>query len=124
MVFSYTYSERLRDARVENILKDMKEHPHSRQIYISIWNPLFDGPRLGKRRVPCSLGYQLMRRKGQLDIAYHMRSSDFTTHFDNDVWLALKLLEWFCEELELPMGSFTHKIGSLHVYEQDVVHAF
>lgn len=122
--FSYTYSERLADARVGFLIEGLRKNLFSRQIYISIWNPDIDSVRVGYRRVPCSLGYQLMFRNGALDMSYHMRSSDFITHWDNDVWLAVRLQQWIADELEVPYGTFTHKIGSFHAYTKDIAHAF
>lgn len=122
--FSYTYSERLKRACVPIMLNELRKHPQSRQVYISIWDPYIDGPRLGYRRVPCSLGYQLMLRDGAIHLSYHMRSSDFATHFDNDLWLALMLQRWFATELDQPIGSFTHVLGSLHTYTKNVEGVF
>lgn len=123
-LFSYTYSERLCAAHVDLVLLSLMENPGTRQAYISIWNPILDPLRLGKRRVPCSLGYQLIRRGNLLHMTYHMRSSDFVTHFDNDCWLALRLLEYMAEQLQMEPGSFTHNITSLHVYAADVEGVF
>jgi len=122
--FSYTYAARLAVNDIPHMLTEMRKHPTSRQIYISIWNPQLDSQRVGRRRVPCTLGYQIMYRNGKIDIAYHMRSSDFATHFDNDIWLALQLQQFFATALDQPIGTFTHKIGSLHVYASEVSHAF
>lgn len=122
--FSYTYSERLADCEIPSMVQAMKANPFSRQVWVSIWNPELDSTRLGKRRVPCTLGYQLTVRDNRLNIAYHMRSSDFTTHFDNDIWMAMRLQLYFAVALNIRPGTFTHKIGSLHVYAADVAGVF
>jgi thymidylate synthase len=121
--FSYTYSERLALANVPNAVEAFEANVFSRQVWIPIWNPI-DNDRLGKRRVPCTLGYQLTVRRGEMNIAYHMRSSDFSTHFDNDIWLAMQLQKYIADEIAVPVGTFTHKLGSLHVYAADVAHVF
>jgi thymidylate synthase len=122
--FSYTYSERFFMARTRHVIEELKAHPTTRQAYISIWNPQIDTPRLGKRRVPCSLGYQVMIRDDMVHLTYHMRSSDFATHFDNDVWLALSFQEWVAANTTQATGSFTHVLGSLHVYAKEVANVF
>lgn len=122
--FSYTYADRLAEQRVDLLVREMKRHPTSRQIYISIWNPVKDINHIGNRRVPCTLGYQITERNGKINLAYHMRSSDFKTHFDNDLWLAHQLQLWFCMKLDREVGQFVHKVGSLHVYQSDVNHVF
>lgn len=121
--FSYTYSERLA-ASVPHAIFELYEHPTSRQVYVSVWDPSKDGPSVGKRRVPCSLGYHFLFRNGALHVTYYMRSSDFSTHFDNDIYLALKLATFMADRIDQPLGSFTHVINSLHVYAADVAGVF
>lgn len=133
--FSYTYSERL--AAGEQCIRAamaLTQNPHSRQAYVSVWNPQIDAQRLGTRRVPCSLGYQITVRRHAVNMHYTMRSNDFHTHWANDVTLAVLLQVWFQdmlnnnlpEGMDMPyqLGSFTHSVGSLHVYARDVAHVF
>lgn len=128
--FSYTYSERL-FPQLKHIIHEIVEHPNSRQLYLGIWNPGIDFRRFGIRRVPCSLGYYFQYRNRKLNITYLQRSCDFTTHFENDVYLAAMLQVWVCHQVNeinpgfgcFP-GTFTHWIGSLHVFEEDVKYVF
>ena len=55
---------------------------------------------------------------------YVMRSCDFNTHFVNDVYLAIKLLEYVANEVGMEVGSFTHTMFSLHVYKKDLKNVF
>lgn len=133
--FSYTYSERLsRSLQVFKALEALVQNPHTRQAYVAIWDPMVDSERLGKRRVPCSVGYQITIRDNALHMTYLMRSNDFHTHWANDLALAQRLMEWFHGQLNLyydandqpgiDLGSMTHVVGSLHVYAKDVAHVF
>lgn len=121
--FSYTYSERFADS-VAPAIFELYERPTSRQAYVSVWNPKLDGPNVGHRRVPCSLGYHFMVRQGALHVTYTMRSSDFGTHFDNDLYLGLKLQHFVAERIDQPVGSFTHVVHSLHTYAKNVAGIF
>lgn len=121
--FSYTYSERLAES-VPPAIFELYERPTSRQAYVSVWNPVLDGPNVGTRRVPCSLGYHFMVRQGALHVTYTMRSSDFNTHFDNDLYLALKLLIFVADKIDQPVGSLTHVVHSLHTYARNVAGIF
>lgn len=121
--FSYTYSERFAESVAQAIF-ELYERPTSRQAYVAVWNPQLDGPNVGHRRVPCSIGYHFMVRQGQLHMTYTMRSSDLATHFDNDCWLALMLQLFVAERINQPVGSFTHVISSLHTYAQNVAGIF
>ena len=123
---AYTYNELLwNNDQLTKILNRLKEDPDSRQLWISLWNPNKDPDFLGGvSRVPCSLGYGLQVRDGKLNLHYVMRSCDFVTHFRNDVYLAIKFLEWVAAQTGYPVGSFTHTIFSLHVYNKDVEGVF
>lgn len=120
--FSYTYSERLAET-LEMVIEELRQRNMSRQLFIPIWQPE-DAYKLADRRVPCSLGYWLNYRQEQLNITYLQRSSDFFTHFTNDVYLARKLQEFIAAEVGLEPGHFTHWLGSIHVFEKDVAHVF
>lgn len=123
---AYTYNELIwNNDQVTKIINRLKEDPDSRQLWISLWNPEKDPDFLGGvSRVPCSLGYGLQVRDGKLNLHYVMRSCDFATHFRNDVYLAIKFLEWVAKKTGYSVGSFTHTIFSLHVYNKDVEGVF
>lgn len=123
---AYTYNERIwQNDQLTKIIKRLKEDHDSRQLWLSIWDPNSDTDKLGGiSRVPCSLGYNFQFRDGKLNMHYLMRSCDFKTHFTNDVYLAIKLLEYVSKEAGLEVGNFTHTMFSLHVYKKDVEGVF
>ena len=61
------------------------------------------------------------RGEKQLNICYHQRSSDFVTHFGNDVYLAWRLMEYVAKEVGVNRGYLYHTIDSLHAYKRDWV---
>ena len=117
--FSYTYSERIH-YQLDEVIKVLRDNPLSRQVFLSVWEPDIDYSRLETRRVPCSLGYYFQYRGGALNMTYLQRSCDFSTHYQNDVFLAVKLLEYISQEAGMERGMFTHWMGSLHVFAKDV----
>lgn len=123
---AYTYNELLwNNNQFMKVVERLKQDPDSRQLWISLWDPNRDVDLLGGiSRVPCSLGYCFQVREGKLNMHYVMRSCDFSTHFANDVYLAIKLLEYVSELTGYPVGSFTHTIFSLHVYRKDLEGVF
>lgn len=130
--FDYTYSERLcfRSwggviSQIENAIRILKNDPDSRQCYISIWDKDIDIIAAGgSQRIPCTLGYQFQIRNGALNVTYLQRSSDFATHFQNDLYLAHKLQLHIANELKIPVGLYTHWIGSLHIFQKDIKGVF
>lgn len=123
---AYTYNERIwRNDQLYKIIDRLNKDHDSRQLWLSIWDCNEDVDKLGGvSRVPCSLGYNFQHRDGKLNIHYIMRSCDFNTHFINDVYLGIKLLEYVANKTGLEVGSFTHTMFSLHVYKKDIKNVF
>ena len=122
--FDYTYNERMA-GRINLIIKEIKRNPDSRQLYLGIWDNIIDIHRIGGGwRIPCSLGYLFQVRNNQLNITYTMRSCDYSTHMENDIYLATKLLWHVADKVDIKPGNFTHFVNSLHIYAKDVEGVF
>lgn len=121
----YTYAERMM-GQIDKVIAELKRNPESRQTIISIHNSLADVDSMGgKERIPCSMFYQFMVRKDvnedpKLNIVYVMRSSDYYTHFKNDIWLACELRDYIAKEIGVAAGTFTMFVSSLHMYKKDM----
>jgi len=131
--FGYHYGERLA-WQVEQIVETISKDHDSRQAFMGMWRPDEDLYKTGGvSRVPCTLGYYFQLRKGQLNITYLQRSGDFATHFVNDIYLAgrmhmhilaqLRQAEGYQGDL-IEKGTYTHWLGSLHIFERDVKGVF
>ena len=132
--FDYTYNERMRysgfykgliSPQLQSVISLLKDDPDTRKAILTIYT-ISDSRYLdGSRRIPCSMYYWFGVRKypgsdiAQLNIHYHQRSSDFVTHFGNDVYLAWKLMEYVAQETGYRPGHLIHSIDSLHVYQKD-----
>lgn len=124
--FDYTYNERMAWV-LPNLVDLLKEDQDTRKAILPIFNgrgeidtDYYDG----SQRIPCSMYYDFLIRengKGEkvLHICYHQRSSDFVTHFGNDVYLAWRLMEYVAKEVGVKPGSLYHTIDSLHTYQKD-----
>lgn len=138
--FDYTYAERINDlvnykgeksiTKLSAIIKLLKDDPDTRKAILDIyghhalWNRYDQNYLDGSKRIPCSMYYDFLIRNNargekQLNIAYHQRSSDFVTHFGNDVYLAWRLMEYVAREIEIKPGYLYHTIDSLHCYKKD-----
>lgn len=128
--FAYTYGERFgrlieghaygMTNALERIIDELTANPHSRQCVLPIFDARDDLQNLGgKKRVPCSLHYQFMIRDKALRMMYVMRSSDFHTHFNYDIWMALEMQSYVAGILGIGCGRFAFFTGSLHHYRKD-----
>lgn len=139
--FDYTYAERMNEtvsykgkafSKLEAVIELLKTDNDTRKAILNIYgengfNEDCDSNYLGgEHRIPCSMYYDFLIRENargekQLNICYHQRSSDFVTHFGNDVYLAWRLMEYVAREVGIKPGYLYHTIDSLHSYKKDWV---
>ena len=123
--FDYTYSERFaRFNQVMNVVDLFNKDPQTRQAVVSMWTPEDSIEHDPIRRKPCTQRYQFMFRDDVLYCKYEMRSCDWSTHFQNDIFLAMKLQHFIADSCALHPGPFIHSMDSLHVYNRDVADVF
>lgn len=142
--FSHTYAERYWPKRasdeaawlcgirykygdLSDVVTLLEEQPQTRQAYLPVWFPEDTGVVHGER-VPCTLGYHFMMRKGYFHVAYFIRSCDFVRHFRDDLYLTMRLHLWVLDRLRerdpetwatVKPGIFTFWAGSLHMFVND-----
>lgn len=114
--FSHTYSERFwpndvgkdpvgqlkgiryRYGDLSDVVKLLREHPHTRQATFPIFFPEDTGAVHGGR-IPCTLHYHFLLRENRLNLWYPIRSCDAVRHFRDDVYMASRLCQWVLEQL-------------------------
>ena len=82
-----------------DVIDLLEKEPFTRQAFLPIWFPEDTGVTHGER-VPCTIGYHLMRRGNWFHISYFIRSCDYIRHFRDDIYLAIRKLMWVLEELK------------------------
>ena len=113
----YTYNERMNYwSQIDLVIAELTKNPDSRQCLIHV-NEAMDCSYWQQNRIPCSVYYQLLVRRERVDIIYNMRSSDFDTHFKNDIWLADELRNYIAKSIGRKPGLFMMNVGSLHRYK-------
>lgn len=119
--FAYTYAERFAiGGALRRIVDELIRNPDTRQAVLPVFQGAYDLPNLGGiARIPCSLQYQFLRRRGVLDVIYSMRSSDFVTHFPYDLFFAIDLQHRIATKVGIAVGRLTFFSGSLHAYKKD-----
>lgn len=109
------------------MIQMLAEEPSTRQAYLPIWFPE-DTSYANKGRKPCTLGYHFILRNGRLDITYHIRSCDFYRHFDDDVYMAVRLAIHVLQSCRMvnpnvwnhvQLGELVMNITSLHMFLSD-----
>jgi thymidylate synthase len=116
--FDYSYPHRL-SKNLLRVIDALKQDPNTRRAFLTILGN-DDPPNHFGVRFPCSIGYHLLYRQGQLNLTYYLRSSDFMEHFNYDIALADRLKCYIANQLGMNPGYFTHVVGSLHCFRKDI----
>jgi hypothetical protein len=112
---------------LNDVVDHLHRHPLSRQAYLPIWFPEDTGVAHGER-VPCTLGYHFIMRDGFLHTTYYIRSCDIVRHFQDDIYLAVRLKLWLLNKLrerdatwkKVAPGFFVMHVTSLHAFKNDI----
>lgn len=99
----------------EWVKKLLKKDPDSRQAVFNI-NQAYHKDESTKD-FPCTIYCQVLIREGKLYWITNMRSNDVFFGLRNDVYTFTKLQQQLAEEMGLPLGTYTHFAGSMHLYE-------
>ena len=90
----------------------------SRRSTIILSNPMFDWND-NALDIPCTQTMIFTIRNGALNMSVTMRSMDLIRGFPNDVaefqWFQEIIAGW----LNIPVGTYTHFINSLHIYQTE-----
>lgn len=100
------------------VLNCLSLDPNSRQAVIHIRNPknYISEPT---KDMPCTLTLQFFIREGKLHLTVNMRSNDIWTGFPYDVFNFCAFQNLLAMKLNIPVGTYTHIAGSLHLYKRD-----
>jgi hypothetical protein len=119
---------RYRYGDLQDVVNLLRSDITTRQAYLPVWFPEDTGSVSGQR-VPCTLGYHFLCREGRMDIEYHIRSCDFMRHWRDDVYMAGRLLQWVCGQLngenptthssQVRPSKLIMNIGSFHIFRGD-----
>jgi thymidylate synthase len=113
--WAYTYHSRMED-QVPFILRELRRNPDSRRAVIDVrdWqkDAASDDPA-------CLQHIQYFVRGGKLHSKVLFRSNDACKATFMNAFALIMLQKRIADELELPMGSYTHRANSFHCYEKD-----
>ena len=102
--------------QVIDAIKILSENPNSRQVVMSIWNPMFD---LGYKTkdIPCNDIVMLKIRDGKLITTISNRSNDLHLGLPTNIFQFSFLTELIASSLGISLGTQTHNSQSLHIYD-------
>ena len=110
-----------------DVVNLLQREPFTRQAFLPMWFPEDTGV-VHRERVPCTIGYQFMRRGDRFHIVYYIRSCDYIRHFRDDIYMACRKLMWILDILktrdsetwgDVKPGYFAMHITSLHCFNKE-----
>ncbi|PYY46416.1 thymidylate synthase [Curtobacterium sp. MCLR17_043] len=119
--FSGAYGPRLfgdaMDAQIETLIAALRENPTTRQAVAPILK--VEDLRGSQSDVPCTCTLQFLARDNELHTVVFMRSNDIMKGLPHDVFAFTMIAEIIARSLDCSLGTYTHMVGSLHLYEVD-----
>ncbi|WP_076693031.1 thymidylate synthase [Tersicoccus sp. Bi-70] len=117
--YSGGYGPRLFGAgdQVPRVIRQLKRKPTTRQAVVQLFdrNDLDGDPR----DVPCTCSLQFFVRNERVDLIVHMRSNDVIYGMPHDIFVFTFLQEIVARAVNCEIGTYTHLVGSLHIYDSN-----
>jgi thymidylate synthase len=111
------YGPRIR-RQLPRVVELLSRDPDTRQAVLSIWTGREH--EVDSRDVPCTLTVQFLLRDNQLHVRVSMRSNDVVLGIPYDWWMFSRLGMSVASALGVETGSYTHTVGSMHLYDRDL----
>lgn len=113
------YGPRMAD-QVTKVITVLRAHPESRQAVVQLWqeSDLEHAFALDKRDLPCTLTMQFLKRGQELHMVVSMRSNDVWLGLPYDVFAFTCVQRLVAGSLGLVAATYTHMVGSLHLYDK------
>lgn len=103
---------------IRRIIELIDADRDSRQAVITIFSSNRD-LAVASRDVPCTLSLQFLVRDEKLHMVTTMRSNDVWKGLQYDLIQFIMLQHVISDALMVDLGTYTHNVGSLHVYATD-----
>lgn len=99
--------------QIQNVLDMIKNHPDSRRMVVSAWNPA----EVDKMALPpCHCLFQFYVADGKLSLQLYQRSADVFLGVPFNIASYALLLQMMAQVTGLKPGEFVHTTGDTHLY--------
>jgi len=112
--WEYTYHQRM-EKQLPWLIEELKRNPDSRRAVVVIR----DEDDLTSDSPACLQHFHCLIRNGALHCKVLFRSNDATKATFMNAFALIMLQKRIADALGVPVGSYTHRANSFHVYERD-----
>ena len=102
---------------LNKLVNQLKKDPSTRQAILTIYDSNKD-LNVDVKDVPCTLTLQYFIRDNKLLARTSMRSNDVFLGMPYDFVQFIALQGAIAKALDLEMGTYSHTVGSMHIYEK------
>jgi len=114
--WDYTYNARFKD-QIPFIIRELKRDPSSRRAAVMVRTE----DDIDSNDPACLQHLQYFIREDKLHCKVLFRSNDLPEAFFFNAWAFIRLQERIAKDLDMEVGSYTHRSNSMHCYEKDFV---
>lgn len=93
---------------------------NSRRAVLSVYDGKIDLFDEKKTNTPCTMTLQFLYRDQFLHMIVSMRSADIVRGLTYDLFAFSMIQEFVARQLEVELGWYLHRAGSLHLYDLDI----
>lgn len=117
--YGYILGKKYGFNQIEQIIELLKKDPNSRRAVLNISDPAIN--RITTKDMQCTVCLQFLLRDNKLNCTGYMRSNDVWFGLPYDVVYFTFLQKYIAYRLGVGCGSYTHFVGSIHMYLRDEV---
>jgi len=104
-------------SQIKTVIELLRARGTSRRAVVQIFDAV---DLVGEHReIPCTCTLQFTIRQRRLNLLVNMRSNDAWLGLPHDVFCFTMLQELVARDLAVDLGTYSHCVGSLHLYERD-----
>lgn len=115
--YGYILGKKYGFSQIEQIIELLKKDPTSRRAVLNISDPSIN--RITTKDMQCTVCLQFLLRDNKLYCTTYMRSNDVWRGLPYDVIYFTFLQKYIASELGVRVGTYTHFVGSMHMYLRD-----
>lgn len=115
--YGYILGKKYGFSQIEQIIEVLKKDHNSRRAVLNISDPSID--RVNTKDMQCTVCLQFLLRENKLHCTTYMRSNDVWFGLPYDVVYFTFLQKYIAYRLGVGFGTYTHFVGSMHMYLRD-----
>ena len=116
--YGYLLQEKFGFNQIDTIIRLLKTDSDTRRAVLNL--NYANKSVITTKDEPCTVCIQFFIRNNKLHTTVYMRSNDLYTGFPYDILFFTELTKYIASKLNIKTGEYTHIVGSLHFYDENI----